>query len=363
MVHRTFHPVGQGAFYTEVFLGDNGSRFVMVYDCGTKTGVNDMDETLDAQIDIFKQSLGPDPRIDLLFLSHFHYDHICGLDRLLSGVKVGHTIIPMLTLPILTLTRVENFLQYTENALGIDQIISELYLGGGKSERFGNVLVVSPAGDGENVEPKRDILPLGKGTRINSGSVIPYKPFWEFIPFNSIEPTDPRVIDFMNELKEIPKAMNGDQLNVEGLIRGCRSKVRDLYRKVIGDADDNLYTLVVESRPVVGVIPKRNERYSHCLYFGDFDSQKNDSLWNRFSRIYNFNTIGTVQVPHHGSKDNWRKEMLCGDRRHYFISAGSTNTHHHPDFWVIKAIYDNEHCVKVVSEKKDSCIEDIFWVS
>jgi len=30
---RTFHPVGQGAFYTEVF--DN--TFTMVYDCGTAT--------------------------------------------------------------------------------------------------------------------------------------------------------------------------------------------------------------------------------------------------------------------------------------------------------------------------------------
>lgn len=29
---REFHPIGQGAFYTEIFLWDNGENNVVVYD-------------------------------------------------------------------------------------------------------------------------------------------------------------------------------------------------------------------------------------------------------------------------------------------------------------------------------------------
>ena len=54
---RTVHPVGQGAFYTEVFTGTDGSQFVMVYDCGTETGAKEMDKDLDTQISDFVNSL------------------------------------------------------------------------------------------------------------------------------------------------------------------------------------------------------------------------------------------------------------------------------------------------------------------
>ena len=94
---RTYHPIGQGAFYTEVFTNSDNTRFVMVYDCGSETAIADMERSMDDQIDDFKQSIGPNPNIDLLFISHFHADHINGLDKLLDGVTVRKTIIPMLT--------------------------------------------------------------------------------------------------------------------------------------------------------------------------------------------------------------------------------------------------------------------------
>ena len=45
-VKRTFHPVGQGAFYTETFLDQKGGQ-VVVYDCGTETGIKAMQMPLD----------------------------------------------------------------------------------------------------------------------------------------------------------------------------------------------------------------------------------------------------------------------------------------------------------------------------
>lgn len=35
LLRRRIHPVGQGAFYTEDFYGQNGYVGLVVYDCGT----------------------------------------------------------------------------------------------------------------------------------------------------------------------------------------------------------------------------------------------------------------------------------------------------------------------------------------
>lgn len=110
---RTIHPVGQGAFYTEVFAYGEDKTFTMVYDCGTETATADLKIPLERQIDDFKKGI---KQIDLLFISHLHKDHISGIDRLLDGIKVCKTIIPMLPEEVVTLARVQNFLHYGQDA-------------------------------------------------------------------------------------------------------------------------------------------------------------------------------------------------------------------------------------------------------
>ena len=80
---RTFHPVGQGAFYSEVFKVDEEERFVTIYDCGTES----KNDFIKKEIEDFKKDLQR-KTIDILFLSHFHNDHINGLDMLLDGMTV-----------------------------------------------------------------------------------------------------------------------------------------------------------------------------------------------------------------------------------------------------------------------------------
>ena len=358
---RTYHPIGQGAFYTEVFTNSDNTRFVMVYDCGSETAIADMERSMDDQIDDFKQSIGPNPHIDLLFISHFHTDHINGLDKLLDGVTVRKTIIPMLTSEVLLLTRVRNYLRYRDGANAADTIIREFYLDGEHSGRFGEVIVVSPKPEGETVQEDNHNW-IGNGRALYLGGKLKFDQYWEFIPFNSITPDDQRAIVFVNELSQIPKAIQNEQLNVGGLIRGCRTKVRAAYKKAMQGANDNLYSLVVESRPAENVTPTPDARKSHALYFGDFDSKNNDALWNRFSTFFDYETIGTIQVPHHGSKENWRDEMKAGDSREYVVSSGSTNTYHHPDYWVVRSIANEGHVVHVVHEKTASMFDESFRI-
>lgn len=358
---RTYHPIGQGAFYTEVFTNSDNTRFVMVYDCGSETAIADMERSMDDQIDDFKQSIGPNPNIDLLFISHFHADHINGLDKLLDGVTVRKTIIPMLTSEVLLLTRVRNYLRFRDGANAADAIIRELYYDEEHSGRFGEVVVVSPKHEGEDVEEDNRNW-IRNGRVLYLGEKLQYDPFWEYIPFNSITQNDQRAIDFVNDLLKIPEAIQNEQLNVSGLIRGFRKKVKEAYRKAMHKANDNLYSLVVESRPAENVTPTSDARKSHALYFGDFDSKNNDALWNRFSTLFDYDTIGTIQVPHHGSKENWREEMKEGDAREYVVSSGATNTYHHPDYWVVRSIANEGHVVHVVHEKTASMFEESFRI-
>lgn len=364
-VRRTFHPVGQGAFYTEMFCDQKGGQ-VVVYDCGSETGSKAMYMQLDDQIDLFKNKFVRKP-IDVLFISHFHADHISGIDRLLANVKVKTTIIPMLDWATFTLTRVRNLLQYYTNdpvfALSIDRIIRDLYLNGESSERFGKVLMVSPDAEDEaedNRQAKGNIVKTGE--EIYTGSKIHLNEFWEYVPFNSITFNDQRAQNLLNSLMNLCGVTDPRQLDLEDLIRNRLNDVANEYKIAMKNANDNLYTLVVCSRPVAGVQPQPCPRLSHCIYFGDFDCRLNPSLWDRFDKVFDYREIGTVQVPHHGAKGNWRPEMGLGDPRHYIVSAGSTNGHHHPSYWVLENIWENGHRPYVVSEKWQTRREYDFTV-
>lgn len=75
---RTFHPVGQGAFYSEEHEG-----FTIVYDCGSHPLSNKTKK-------LVKRAFGQDSKektIDILFISHFDYDHVSAISTLKSSVK------------------------------------------------------------------------------------------------------------------------------------------------------------------------------------------------------------------------------------------------------------------------------------
>lgn len=73
---RTFHSVGQGAFYSEDF--DN---FKMVYDCGSYKNKDLIENEV-------KNSFDTKEVIDAVFVSHFHEDHINGLEFLLKTIEL-----------------------------------------------------------------------------------------------------------------------------------------------------------------------------------------------------------------------------------------------------------------------------------
>ncbi len=78
MIQRKFHTIGQGAFYSE-----RHENFNIVYDCGTEWK-NRAKKTLDR---VITQSFSEDDTIDILFISHFDYDHVSKIHTLKEHVK------------------------------------------------------------------------------------------------------------------------------------------------------------------------------------------------------------------------------------------------------------------------------------
>ena len=345
---RTFHPVGQGAFYSERFCEDGGRTvFTVVYDCGTETSATIMDVSLDKQIEQFCSSLGPAPQIDILFISHFHADHINGLERLLKKAKVEKTVIPMIDPAMICVTQIQNHLRYGRGvAFNSDKIIDELYFHETNSTRFGEIVYVEPMEEGKEYNTI-DFSNILHRKGIPSGKILPNGVIWEYVPINSIENDDPRIKELYDGLVN----MGLKKCGLGELIKNQMYEVKQLYRSIMKNTNDNLYSLVVVSRPVDGIIPYPCPRLSHCIYFGDFDFNQSGDPWRRLKKIIDYSKIGTVQVPHHGAKRNWCREMGKGDPRHYIVSAGSTNRYHHPNYWVLQDIWEEGHRSFVVSER------------
>ena len=85
----SLEPVGQGLFYT----GKIGN-FNMVYDCGEMNGP----DTIVDLIKDYKHKL-KNSKIDMLIVSHLHWDHVSGLEELLKNTPVRYVFLPYL-LPI-----------------------------------------------------------------------------------------------------------------------------------------------------------------------------------------------------------------------------------------------------------------------
>jgi len=75
LIERIFYPIGQGAFYSE-----KHNNFNIVYDCGNWKNTKLADK-------VVKQAFLKDEVIDILFISHFDYDHINKISTLKSTLE------------------------------------------------------------------------------------------------------------------------------------------------------------------------------------------------------------------------------------------------------------------------------------
>jgi hypothetical protein len=386
MIQRIFYPVGQGAFYSE-----KHENYNIVYDCGSMS--------ISKGKKVVSQKFSKEDIIDILFISHFDYDHISLIEDLKATVReIRFVVIPLLhrnekillsnvfkTLEedaLVTLVNNPNRFFGAETRIISVQVYKEKEeegINSEKEEEVANIELFNLIGIEQNQE-----IPSGTPITIDNDSD------WVFIPFNY--KYKDRNKEFLNNLKydEIEKLKSSEHI----FDSEFRNKIKTIYKKINGNINENSmslysgpykkdsqhykgldwtfkhlkessfnYFLNTPSLPLskCSFFKRRKCHFLEdflpclyrvaCLYTGDGDLNKAD-----MEKIYKdyWNLIGTIQIPHHGSLKSFNKSIL---KDQYFlcpISVGKNNSYGHPSRVVFREILDHRSYPIFVTEDIDS---------
>ncbi|AYQ57608.1 hypothetical protein MS2017_1946 [Bathymodiolus thermophilus thioautotrophic gill symbiont] len=371
MIERIFHPIGQGAFYSE-----RHNNFNIVYDCGN------WKDTLEAN-KVVERAFKKDEVIDILFISHFDYDHVNKIKTLNEHTKIKKVVMPLLhdeekTL-LINLYKALDFQIWTliENP----------------QEFFGQETQIITVQESEdNERPINDNITIDlenlKTTNIQSGSILrktfnSYK--WVFIPYNYL--CNSRKIELEKLLRssgfDVEKLKNDSKYTIDEIV-SRRTEIKKIYTKVKGNINQNsmlLYSGInclykdCKQEAFCFDCPYRYFRcyaeFHHirwyrmvkqrhrvsCIYTGDTDLNK-----VKIKSIFKFfwESVGTIQIPHHGDLKSFDKSIL--DDKYYWcpISVGEKNSYGHPSYKLISEIVvQNSYPILVTEDLNSGFVECI----
>lgn len=368
---RTFHPVGHGAFYTERFYTDEDAQpyFTVVFDCGrfetAKRGWSYPRYEKAMKTYVQNESgLKAGERIDMLFISHFHTDHILGIDYLLKNYKVGKIIIPAITSDVI-FDSINSAQKSVARFTAITDLIGELQ--GEYSERVCTVDIQEDNFDAEDFT-EIDIQNGGiNGMHsITRGTVLKFGG-WYYKPYYKVDRVKERSLNKKLKAKfpEIFDVRN--QVSIDKLCEKFKAvgaaPFKAIYTDVFGENKHNSYSLTLYSGMYCekvchkGCHIKANEKVvnfqlctCNCLYMGDYEAlgDRQKLIMRYYSKEWN--NIGIIQVPHHGSEHNSDNGLYKDRRRICIISADSNDKYEHPDQIVLDAIVSSHSLPVIVSE-------------
>ncbi len=347
---RTFYPVGQGAFYREEFKLSEDSKFTIVYDCGSLT--LNQEEIKERIEDVFRKG----HQIDILFISHFHADHINGIEALKEHCKIKKVVIPLIDdEEEKAILKVSN---YIEAKNSFEEIIEtpEQYFEGSIIIKIKPVDMDSTPKDEDPIE----ISNIEKHTTLSSGKVLKNKefgyPIWGFIPYNYKQ--NERKNEFIKKINFPLKKMTIDN------IEEYKDKLTKAYKAIKGDLNGNsmaLYSgplnnysfLYYHFRPFCPYYLDSYRLQIGCLYTGDINLKNRgliEDIKKRLDRFSEF--IGTLQVPHHGSRHNFEESILTvGNISCAIFSFGIRNDYGHPAYSVFYDVKENGITPCLVTEE------------
>lgn len=385
ILKRVFHPVGHGAFYTERFYDDNQNIANIVFDCGCyescKPGksIADFRKQINDIVDNeFPLNEDDKIKVDALFISHFHEDHINGIKRLLNNCDVQRIITPKLTddaiLELLLykwfktgsdfediINNFEDFMQSIKNKK-IELDFHEDYLKG---------------------DIEYETLDIGNLIdSICKPTIIMVCGIWKYIPFSTNEKTSQlrhALIAQVNKLAPILSVSPIDFRQIAKEFTKKKSLLEDcklVYESIFGNQKHNRYSLTLFSGTCdntmncpqfchQGIKDLPRHCSKNCLYMGDFEADPKKSLINtncqqliHFYHSY-WDKIGILQVPHHGSHDNMNVN-LYKPAKLAVISAGMTDVNGHPHKELIDELHKYQ-CIPLIVTEQETTVQKFTY--
>lgn len=354
---RSFNAIGQGAFYVEKFQGDKS--ITIVYDCGSNSK-----RILHKRIE---ENFAKDEEIHAVYISHFDNDHVNGLEKLISHCHIRKIFIPFLDESekslLLSFLIMKDVGKKSFNLKSIQDSFLYKFIENPdfllNSQLDIQVIKVKVSSDSHDPEPKRfnilENIPssVASGTEFYIDCVEGLK--WLYIPYNF--QYEERGEQFRSALLEIlqiiPSPCNWVQLiqSKSNLI----VEIKELFKSLAIEGDINSNSMVVYSG--LSKMEKDNRsdfnleydyiKHCHlctpvhekkekvgCLYTGDYDASEN---WEDLKLHYQtyWESIGVLQVPHHGSLLSHHKDIVNCKLDFAVISAGAKRPHGHPHEEVI----------------------------
>lgn len=373
-VTRTFHPIGQGGFYTE-----RHNSFNIVYDCGS-TPRRHADP-------VVKSAFSKKEVIHALFISHFDYDHISAIATLIKSVHSIRTVI----IPLLK-DEHRNVLVNINRALSLNILkmidSPESFFG-----KHTNIIRVrsSQSPDRDESDDPIDLIELpiepspqfnrknSNTMTINSGRPLTLgrASRWVFVPYNYKYRN--RHAKLVEELKlqnfNVKKLQTDSTYTIHEIIKPTtRRTLRKIYDSLDGTVNEN--SMLLYSGPdetinqrdscgckTVSELLDLSDPHPYlckagCIYTGDCDFKK-IQLSNIYSSYKRY--VGVTQVPHHGSKHSFDLKSLDGFTNLICpVSYGTNNRYGHPSAEVIKELFLSPFSVLSVTEQQNSKFEQTF---
>ncbi|QCT94961.1 MBL fold metallo-hydrolase [Caminibacter mediatlanticus TB-2] len=372
-----FHNVGQGLFYSGLIKYKN-NKFSFIYDCGGS------EEYIKCVIDDYLNYLN-EKNTDMLVISHFHKDHINGLEYLLKKNKPKYVFLPYFTeierLYILTknLSFAKNNHWYLEFLQDPTNFLIEYGI------NKNNIYYIHPSNhNGEddipNVEDNDNFeLQINLGNVNNEESLegnhksdkgdIKIK-YWMF-----------RFFCLKKDLKEFKDCILDKKLDIKKVDLSDKKTVEYLkqcYKKIKGNFNDT--SLVMLHKPLVKIdnyeifynyfpykykicyrtcfvpygkkLMLENKSFAQILT-GDINLKANKN-YKEFKNHYKnyLKEVCVFQIPHHGAKSNWNKNLLQDIKNCYFwiANAGKYNKYNHPSFSIFLDVIEEDKCFICVNE-------------
>lgn len=375
MMKRKFLPVGQGAFYCEKFcFAELGTKLNVIYDCGSSTDLKIVQRKIQEN---FKKG---EP-IEALIISHLDEDHINGIPYLLKYCRVKKIYFPLISSQNSALLKIgfeirkcnRFVMEFLDNPLvAINSLQLEyepilVQIREYEDEGYSSIDMVNNIPSGQNL--MNNIINSNKKYTSN----LLHK--WEYIPYNFRQAD--RIRRLMDALRGEFQKQDIEINEIEGLWRkgsdSDRKKIKAAYKKVPGSFNTNSMVLFSGTRDTdcyqivgcpCGCICSCGscrhmrfcckEQVSGCLYMGDYDATGKNK-WMQLKKAYRmyWDSIGCVQIPHHGSKHNFNSELMKF-RCIYVISAGFSNRYGHPHASVVKQFLFNHIMPYIITEKNES---------